>query len=249
MSNLHDATNYFSTSLKDPVKLRLSIDSIKSEVDHPAVISKHFRDCFQKYAQRPALAYQTKTNSSENSPSEWKYISYSQYDQNVHQTALMLLHLGVKTHSAVGILANNCPEWFYIELATLRIGGVVIGLYPSSSPEAIYHVLCTADVSVCIVDSSIQMNKLREIQSKLPKLHAVVQLNSDVKELLKDVSNFPKQRIDPPFRFYYWLDLFTNVYKPQLSAEVILRENNVAPNDCAMLIFTVNVFNKKMISV
>lgn len=234
MNDFGENRDYFSTSLKDPVKLRLNANNSD---DYPCLhIPELFRACCLKYAQRPALAYPSNGPKSVKSlVPEWKFITYTQYEANVHQTALLLLHLGVAAHSSVAILARNCPEWFYIELATLRIGGVVIGLYPSSSADGVRHVLAMADVSVCFVDNVAQMAKIREVQSTLPKLHTVVQLNGvDVEPSSQGPSN-PSSSLC----CYRWLDLFECVYEQQLHQQVLQRENNVAANDCAMLIFTV----------
>lgn len=238
MSDLDGDRDYFSTSLMVPVKLRLATESD----DYPCLhIPEFFRASCLKYAQRPALAYQCNgPNSDENLVAEWKFISYTQYETNVHQTALLLLHLGVTAHSSVAILANNCPEWLYIEMATLRIGGVIIGLYPTSSPDSVRHVLNMADVSVCFVDNVAQMAKIRKVQSTLTKLHTVVQLNGDVEQSPQDTSNrLNEEHLNSPFRCYRWLDLFKGAYEQRLHQQLLQRENDVAANDCAMLIFTV----------
>ncbi|KAM7351042.1 uncharacterized protein ACRADG_004023 [Cochliomyia hominivorax] len=220
-TGLKAAKNYYSCTLQEPVKLR----SLKDDERKIKTIPQFFHECCEKYKNIPALAYESvKENSGK---SEWFTVTYGEYEKKVEHTALMLLHLGVKPRTSVAILAFNCPEWFYVEMAALRIGAIVAGIYCSNSAEAVHHVLETSDCSVCVVDDAEQMKKVYKIKSRLPHLKAVIQLNGPYEDYVGQESGY-----------YKWQDLFHQEFEKSLKEELMLRESQVAANECAMLIFT-----------
>ncbi|XP_037819883.1 LOW QUALITY PROTEIN: long-chain-fatty-acid--CoA ligase heimdall [Lucilia sericata] len=227
--SLKPASSYHSCSLHEPVKIRTTTENLAE--CNIKTIPQFFKECCQKFKDVPALAYKVpKDNSTSSNGSEdeqWETITYGEYEQRVEQAALMLLHLGVQPRSSIGILAFNCPEWFYAEMGALRINAVVAGIYTSNSAEAVHHVLEASEASVCIVDDAHQMSKVRAVKSRLNQLRAVVQLNGPYDEF---VGNEPG--------YYRWTDLFEMQFSSTLREELVLRERDVAANECALLIFT-----------
>uniref|UniRef100_A0A6P4FJQ7 long-chain-fatty-acid--CoA ligase n=1 Tax=Drosophila rhopaloa TaxID=1041015 RepID=A0A6P4FJQ7_DRORH len=132
MNDLKSATSYTSTSLHEAVKLRLDEPGSFSKTVLPQTIPQFFREACEKYADLPALVWETPGSGVDG----WTTLTYAEYQQRVEQAALMLLSVGVEERSSVGILAFNCPEWFFAEFGALQAGAVVAGIYPSNSAEA-----------------------------------------------------------------------------------------------------------------
>ncbi|XP_053959488.1 long-chain-fatty-acid--CoA ligase heimdall-like [Anastrepha ludens] len=216
VSSVKPASSHISTSLQEPVKLRIGEEGVTAR--EPQNIPQFFHDCCKLYADSPALVY-----ANEASPT----VSYKEFERHVEQTALMLLHVGLQPRSSIGILAFNCPEWFYAEFAALRANGIVAGIYPSSSPEAVHHVLETSQASVCVVDDAQQMAKVREVKERLPQLRAVIQLHGPFEDFVGTEEGY-----------YRWADMLALEYDNQLREELARRERAVGANECAMLIFT-----------
>ncbi|XP_073821680.1 long-chain-fatty-acid--CoA ligase heimdall-like [Musca autumnalis] len=219
MTTLKTASSYTSCSLHEPVKI-LATDENLLDIK-PQTIPEFFHQCCEKFKDYPALAYKNKLDA-------WTTVSYGEYERNVEQAALALLYLGVQPRSSVGILSHNCPEWFYINLAAIRINAVSAGIYTTNSAEAVFHVLETSDANVVVVDDSKQLEKIRSIRSSLPHLKAVVQLHGPYdfdQEHQKD-------------GYYRWSDLYEMQFSSSLKEDLVLREREVAANDCALLIFT-----------
>lgn len=231
MAPVKMAESYISTSLHDAVKLRTSKCGLGAIA--PQTIPQFFRECCQKFGHLPALVYEENisqpTEGVFGEKSMWKTITYHEYEKMVQQTSLLLLHVGLQPRSSVGILAFNCPEWFYIEMATLRAGGVVAGIYTSNSAEAVFHVLDTSEATICVVDDKLQMEKVRAIKSRLPRLGAVIQINGPFDDFVGVEEGF-----------YRWEDLIQMEYGLHLCHELKIREEEVVANECAILIYTVS---------
>ncbi|XP_034666157.1 long-chain-fatty-acid--CoA ligase heimdall [Drosophila subobscura] len=223
-SNLKPATSYISTSLHEAVKLRLDVAATGAMAEvPPQTIPRRFQDVCQQYADHPALVWETPGKGTNG----WTTLTYADYQRRVEQTALMLLEVGLEERSSLGVLAFNCPEWFFAELGAMRAGAVVAGIYPSNSAEAVRHVLATSEATVCVVDDAQQMAKLRAIKDKLPRLKAVIQLHGPYEAF-----------VDKEESYYSWQLLEEKTYSAALKQELLDRESRVYANECAMLIFT-----------
>lgn len=217
---LKPASSYTSTSLHQPVLLRTTEDSDTP----PQTIPEFFREKCEKYAKLPALVWE----SPELGKDVWSTWTYEEYAREVDKTALMLLELGLEERSSVGVLAFNCPEWFLAEIATLRAGGIVAGIYPTNSPDAVHHALEISEATICIVDDDKQMAKLRLIRQRLPRLKAVIQLHGPYEAF-----------VDEEAGYYSWTALQKRLAPGEdQRKELLRRERAVCANECAMLIFT-----------
>ncbi|KAH8251416.1 hypothetical protein KR032_011441, partial [Drosophila birchii] len=223
MNELKPATRYTSTSLHEAVKLRLDEPGSFSQGVVPQTIPKFFAEVCKNHPELPALVWETPGAGVDG----WTTLNYREYQERVEQAALMLLSVGLEERSSVGILAFNCPEWFFAQFGTLRAGGVVAGIYPSNSAEAVYHVLATGESTVCIVDDAQQMAKLRAIKERLPRLKAVIQLHGPFESF-----------VDQEPGYFSWQKLQERNFSNDLKEELKDRESRVYANECAMLIFT-----------
>ncbi|XP_075149657.1 long-chain-fatty-acid--CoA ligase heimdall-like [Haematobia irritans] len=226
MAPLKSTNQYTTSSLHEPVKILANQESLA--YFPPKTIPEFFHECCEKFKNSPALAYDNSSEEQGSNDKSWNYVTYGEYEGHVEKAALALIYLGVEQRTSVSVLAYNSPEWFYIQFGALRINAVVAGIYTTNSAEAVFHILSTSDSSVVIVDSSHQMAKIREIRSRLPMLRAAVQLYGPYDFSEKDQRD----------GYYRWEDLMRLNLSDTLGPELVLRERNVAPNECALLIYT-----------
>ncbi|HLT57866.1 MAG: AMP-binding protein [Limnochordales bacterium] len=104
----------------------------------------------------------------------WNQITWEEYAQYVRWTAQGLLALGLKPGETVAVIADNIPEWYYMELAAQAIGAVVAGIYQSSvAREVAYGVQATGAVLVLAEDQE-QVDKLLEVRDQIPQVRRVI---------------------------------------------------------------------------
>jgi long-chain acyl-CoA synthetase len=104
----------------------------------------------------------------------WNRISWAEYGQRVREAAAGLVALGVKKGERVAILGDNRPEWLICHLATMTVGGVTCGVYPTSAPDQVAYVVGHSDSRVLFVENEEQVDKVLQILPDLKVLGVIV---------------------------------------------------------------------------
>lgn len=63
----------------------------------------------------------------------------------------------------VAILADTCLEWNICDLATLALGGVVVGVYANDRDEVVRHILATSQPTIVAVQNAAMLARLQRI--------------------------------------------------------------------------------------
>jgi long-chain acyl-CoA synthetase len=118
------------------------------------------------YGDMPAVRYKDGDG--------WVTRSFSEVEGIVRPLALGLAELGIEKGDRVSILGNTRPEWTYFDFAALSIGATVVPIYQTNSPEECRYVLENSDARVVVVEDDEQLEKIREVRDRLPKLEHVI---------------------------------------------------------------------------
>src|SRR3954462_5164386 len=121
----------------------------------------------EKYGSQPAVMYRDDSG-------EWTTPSFAEVGDQVRRLSLGLIDLGVRKGDKVAILANTRPEWSYHDFAALSAGATVVPIYQTNSPEECQYVLENSDARVVIVEDSEQLDKIRQVRERCPKLEHVI---------------------------------------------------------------------------
>lgn len=101
-------------------------------------------------------------------------VTWSDYGQNAKLTGLGLVALGMKPKDVISVLAEGCPEWLYTDLGVQGMGSICNGLYPTSSPAQVAHMLSDSGTVICIVENRLQFEKVAAVRDLCPKLRHIV---------------------------------------------------------------------------
>jgi long-chain acyl-CoA synthetase len=123
----------------------------------------------EKYGSEPAVMYRDDSG-------EWTTRSFAEVGDQVRRLSLGLIDLGVRKGDKVAILANTRPEWSYYDFAALTTGAIVVPIYQTNSPEECQYVLENSDAKVVIVEDSEQLDKIRQVRDRCPKLEHVIRM-------------------------------------------------------------------------
>ena len=135
-------------------------------IEGNSTISKLFRWRAQNNGNQPSL--------KEKDLGIWKTITWGEYYRLSQTVGAMLLELGCGPRSVVSILAENCKEWLFCDMANIAIGAITNGIYPTDAPQQVLYLLNDSKTEILFVENEEQLDKFLEIQDQLPNLKKVI---------------------------------------------------------------------------
>jgi long-chain acyl-CoA synthetase len=135
--------------------------------------SKTIADLLPKSVAKygPSRAVMFKDDSA-----RWVSRSYDEVGDTVKALSLGLIALGIEQGDKVAILGNTRPEWTYFDFAALTAGATVVPIYQTNSPEECEYVLENSDAVAVIVEDEEQLEKIRVVRDRCPKLQHVIRM-------------------------------------------------------------------------
>ena len=119
----------------------------------------------------------------------WRRITWNQYLTHVTHFALGLVTLGFQRGDHLAIISENCKEWLYADLACISLGGVTLGVYPTSPYPEVKYVVHHSDSVMVVCEDQEQTDKILEVLDDLPMLKKII-----VKDM-KGMRKYPKKNI------------------------------------------------------
>jgi len=172
----------------------------------------------------------------------WMPISATQIHRWVTAIARQLQQWGIRQGDRVVLLSENRPEWAIVDYATLLLGGVVVPIYATQTPEQVLYVLQHSDARVAFVSSRKQYEKIEAIRhdSNLERVVVMDKVDDlpDVPQmqyLLSGASDLEDSAIEAFAHTIHPDDVATLIYTSGTTGTpkgVILTHGNVASNLC-----------------
>lgn len=104
----------------------------------------------------------------------WKPLTWADYWQRACRVGLGLRALGLSRGGRVAIVSENRVEWLLTQLGAGTVGGVAVGVYPTSPAEEMGYVLEHADVELVVCEDQEQTDKVLQVASRLSLLRRIV---------------------------------------------------------------------------
>ena len=74
----------------------------------------------------------------------------------------------------VAIIGNPCPEWTIADLAAQALGAITYGIYPTSAPGEVRHLLQHGGAALIVVEDQEHLDKTLEVLEACPAARAVL---------------------------------------------------------------------------
>ena len=136
--------------------------------DTPA---KVFRQRCRTWADQPALRHKQR--------GLWQSTTWAQYFARARATGLAMQALGLERGQVVCVLAENRPEWLYVDMGAQCMGLVGNGVYPTSSAGQLQHILMDSGTRLLFVENQEQLDKALEIRTQCPQLQRIVVMDRE----------------------------------------------------------------------
>lgn len=109
--------------------------------------------------------------------------TWSELAADVEAAARGLLAEGVRTGDRVGVWAPNCAEWTITQLATARIGAILVTINPAYRTHELSYAVNQSGLSLLVAASTFRTSDyaamIAEVRDQCPTLRTVVLLDTD----------------------------------------------------------------------
>ena len=136
--------------------------------DTPA---KVFRQRCRTWADQPALRHKQR--------GLWQSTTWAEYYARARATGLAMQTMGLERGQVVCVLAENRPEWLYVDMGAQCMGLVGNGVYPTSSAGQLQHILIDSGSRMLFVENQEQLDKALEIRTQCPQLRHIVVMDRE----------------------------------------------------------------------
>lgn len=127
-----------------------------------------FQESVKKFADYPALLHRA--------DGRFQAITYREMGVRVRMLATALLALGIDRGDRVALLSENRPEWAIADFATIHIGAINVGIFPTIPASQVEFIVADSGAKCLIVSDREQLAKARAIKQSLPDL-CVISIN------------------------------------------------------------------------
>jgi len=107
----------------------------------------------------------------------WKQYSWADTWEMIELAAHGLLSMGLEVGDRVTIHAEDRPEWVIIDLATVAIRGISVGLYPTNPAAEVEYALTDSGSVVHMAEDQEQVDKIFELDpAKTAAVRSIIYL-------------------------------------------------------------------------
>ena len=126
---------------------------------HWMTIPRHFKSIVQQHPDNIAII----------SRQQNRRMTYTELDRAIDDLARGVVALGFVRGERIGVWATDCIEWLLVQMATARIGVVLVNINPAYRPRELDYALKTSQVQGLFITPRFRTsNYIEMIQEVLP---------------------------------------------------------------------------------
>ena len=149
-----------------------------------------------------------------------KWVSYSvdSFVSNVNHISAGLLTLGLQKNEVVGIMANNRPEWNFVDYAAQQVAMPSVPIFPTVGAPDLKYILGHSEAKIIFISDKGIYSKLLTMLDELPNLKHIYSFNviegvKHISELIElGKNNFNQNKLDDIKKSVSENDMYTLLY-------------------------------------
>ena len=150
---------------------------------------------------------------------KWRTYSTQEFIEYVNNLSYGLHNLGLEREDKIAIIANNRPEWNFVDFATQQSGAVSVPIYPTVSEHDLTFILNDAKIKYVFVSSSELYSKVKAASASVPSIKGIYTFNN-----VDGAKN--------------WMDLVNDGKQNPKAKEIEVIKNSITPNDLFSILYT-----------
>ena len=159
----------------------------------------------------------------------WQEITWGEFWEQVELAAHGLMAFGAEVGDRVSIHSEDRPEWVILDIATVAVRAITVGLYPTNPAAEVEYLLADSGSKIHLAEDQEQADKVLEVIDSLPHLQKIIHV---------EPRGFRQLRDDD--RFVFWDDFLDIGRAHRESNPTALSERMSAaePDDIMTLVYT-----------
>ena len=109
-------------------------------------------------------------------------LNWRQLGQQIRSFAAGLIAFGLQPEQQAAILAPNCPEWAFADLAIMTVGARTVPIYHTEGVKTILHILADSEARVLFTHSSLLAGEIFARRQECRSLETIILLEGDAPE-------------------------------------------------------------------
>jgi len=132
--------------------------------------------------------------------------SYRQLNDLIDRAAVLLTEFGLRSGDRFGLITRNRPEFFFLYLASLKLGTLIMPLVPDSPPELIRDLIVNFDIHLLFFGIP-EVQSVRRAQTLMTlhslTLFALDDLLTRLNQIRPNPHLYDRTRLDTPGSLYF----------------------------------------------
>src|SRR2546422_2036387 len=109
----------------------------------------------------------------------WRETTWREYADRVAAVAVgFAREYRVARGETVAIIGNPCPEWAIADLAAQALGAITYGIYPTSAPGEVRHLLQHGGASLVVAEDQEHLDKTLAVLDECPGVRVVLVIDT-----------------------------------------------------------------------
>lgn len=104
----------------------------------------------------------------------WRLYTWRRSVEHVRDLAFGLRDVGLGAGRTIVLLADNGPEWLFVELAAQALGAIPVGIDPRMPAERVRRLCARAASAIVVAGGQQQVDTVLAVRDRLPALATVV---------------------------------------------------------------------------
>jgi long-chain acyl-CoA synthetase len=142
---------------------------------------------------------------------QYEWTTYRQIAERVDHLRGGLKKIGLSKGENVGIIVNNCAEWFICEQATHGLGAAFVPMYEKELKKIWQYIVSDAAIKYLFVRDSNIYEQVKEYKKEIPTLKDIFTIFGEGDHSLKALEEMGKKSPAPSIK-PHWSDLAAIIY-------------------------------------
>ena len=157
----------------------------------------------------------------------WRETTWRQYAERVAAVAVgFAREYRVARGETVAIIGNPCPEWAIADLAAQALGAITYGIYPTSAPGEVRHLLQHGGASLVVAEDQEHLDKTLAVLDECPGVRVVLVIDTRTLFMYRNARVRPLAEVER---------LGRNAGEPDALAQLV---RALSSEDAATIIYT-----------